>query len=159
MMTINNRAIRYLMPALLLSGLFLFGEVSAHGGATGIVKERMDLMKSMGDRMKKMAAMVKGKETFDAAWIAVSAQEIKQAAPEIAHLFPEGSLHKPSEALPRIWQERGRFDEMTEQMILEAGRLSDLATAGDRRSIMLQFTRLGKTCSACHTDFREKDKD
>lgn len=159
-MIMNKKsAALFTMPVLLLSGLFIFSEVSAHGGATGVVKERMELMKSMGDRMKKIAAMVKGKETFDAAWIAVSAQEIKQAAPEIAHLFPEGSLHKPSEALPRIWQERGRFDEMTEQMILEAGKLSDLATAGDRRSIMLQFTRLGKTCSACHTDFREKDKD
>ena len=159
MMTINNRAIRYLMPALLLSGLFLFGEVSAHGGATGIVKERMDLMKSMGDRMKNMGDMVKGKVAFDSASIAASAQEIKQAAPEITHLFPEGSSHKPSEALPRIWEERGKFDELTENMILEAGKLSDVAVSGDRRSIMVQFTKLGKTCSSCHTDFRKKQED
>jgi len=158
MMMNKSRSIYCAIAALLLSGLFLFGEVSAHGGATGVVKERMELMKSMGERMKEMGAMVKGKVTFDAASMAVSAEEIKQAGAEISHLFPEGSSHKPSEALPRIWEERGQFDEMTEKMILEAGKLSDLAVAGDRRSIMVQFIKLGKTCSACHTDFRKKQE-
>lgn len=146
----------FAMPALLVSGLVLFSEVNAHGGATGVVKERMELMKSMGDRMKSMGDMVKGKVAFDAASIAVTAREIQQAAPEITHLFPEGSSHKPSEALPSIWEERGRFDELTEKMIQEAGKLSDVATAGDRRSILIQFTKLGKTCSSCHTDYRKK---
>ncbi|WP_051301711.1 c-type cytochrome [Sedimenticola selenatireducens] len=159
MMLKKNRATLFVLFVLLLFGLFLLGEASAHGGATGVVKERMELMKSMGDQMKKMGAMVKGKETFDAASIAVSAQEIKQAAPEITHLFPEGSSHNPSEALPRIWEERGRFDELTEKMILEAGKLSDLAIEEDRRSIVVQFTKLGKTCSACHTDFRKKQEE
>ena len=147
------------MPVLLLSAVFVVGEVSAHGGATGVVKERMELMKSMGDQMKDMAEMIKGKVAFDAASIAVSAQDIKRAAPEISHLFPEGSLHKPSEALPRIWEEREQFDQLTEKMIEEAGKLSDLGIAGNKRSIMVQFTKLGKTCSSCHTDFRKKQED
>ena len=159
MITNKKNAALHIMPVLLLSGLFIFGEVDAHGGATGVVKERMELMKSMGDRMKKMGDMVKGKVAFDSASIAASAQEIKQAAPEITHLFPEGSSHKPSEALPRIWEERGKFDELTESMILEAGKLNDVASAGDRRSIMVQFTKLGKTCSSCHTDFRKKQEN
>jgi len=156
---IRNITVLGALPVLLLSGLFLFSEVSAHGGATGVVKERMELMKSMGDRMKEMGDMVKGKVAFDSASIAASAEEIKQAAPDIAHLFPEGSSHKPSEALPRIWEKRGKFDELTENMILEAGKLNDVAIAGDRRSIMVQFTKLGKTCSSCHTDFRKKQEE
>jgi cytochrome c556 len=159
MMKIRNRAIHYAMPVLLVSAVIVVGEVSAHGGATGVVKERMELMKSMGDQMKKMADMVKGKVAFDASSIADSALEIKQAAPEINQLFPEGSLHKPSEALPRIWEEREQFDELTERMVEEAGKLSDLAITGDKRSIMSQFTRLGKTCSSCHTDYRKKQED
>lgn len=159
MTTIKNISALCAIPALLLSGLFLFSEVSAHGGATGVVKERMELMKSMGDQMKRIGAMVKGKVTFDSESIAVSAREIKQAAPKTTHLFPEGSTHKPSEALPRIWEDRKKFDELTESMMLEAGKLNDLAIAGDRRSILIQFTRLGKTCSSCHTDFRKKQED
>ena len=159
MKTIKNRTIYYALPALILSGLVVFTEVGAHGGATGVVKERMDLMKSMGDQMKTMGEMMKGKRAFDAAAIANSALDISRVAPEINHLFPQGSLHKPSEALPRIWQERDQFDELTRNMIKEADKLSNLASTGERRSILIQFTRLGKTCSSCHTDFRKKQKD
>jgi cytochrome c556 len=147
------------MSALALSGIFLFGEVSAHGGATGVIKERMELMKSLGDRMKEMGAMVKGKAPFDAAAMADSARKIQQTAPEIAHLFPEGSLHKLSKALPAVWKEREKFNELTERLIQEAGNLNDVAMTGDRRSMMIQFTKVGKTCSSCHTDFRKKKKD
>ena len=159
MNTIRSSLVLSAMSVLLLSGILLLGEVSAHSGATGVVKERMELMKSMGDRMKKMGNMVKGKIPFDSASIAVSTEEIEQAAPKIAHLFPEGSTHKPSEALPRIWEERERFDELTEKMIQEAGKLGDVATGGDKRSILIQFTKLGKTCSSCHTDFRKKKEN
>jgi len=156
MMVTRSSTIFYFMSALLLSGLFLLGEVSAHGGATGVVKERMELMKSLGDRMKTMAAMVKGKAPFDAVAMADSAREIQQTAPDITHLFPEGSLHKPSEALPSVWEEREKFNELAEGLIREAGNLNGVAMAGDRRSIMIQFTKVGKTCSSCHTDFRKK---
>ena len=159
MMAIRNATIFYFMTALVLSGLFLLGEVSAHGGATGVVKERMELMKSLGDRMKKMGAMVKGKAPFDATAMADSAREIQQTAPEITHLFPEGSLHKPSEALPSVWEERDKFNDLAESLIQEAGNLNDVAIIGDRRSIMIQFTKVGKTCSSCHTDFRKKKAD
>ena len=100
--------------------------------------------------------MVKGKTAFDAAAMADSAREIQQTAPEITHLFPEGSLHKPSEALPSVWEEREKFNELAESLIREAGNLNGVAMAGDRRSIMIQFTKVGKTCSSCHTDFRKK---
>lgn len=159
MITIRKATIFSFMSALVLSGLFLAGEVSAHGGATGVVKERMELMKSLGDRMKEMGAMVKGKAAFDAATMADSAREIQQTAPEITHLFPEGSLRKPSEALPSVWEEPEKFNELAESLIREAGNLNDVAMAGDRRSIMIQFTKVGKTCSSCHTDFRKKKAD
>ncbi len=159
MTKIKNLTALLTMSALLLPGLFLIGEVSAHGGAAGVVKERMELMKSMGDRMKQMGDMMKGKLPFDAASIAVSAGKIEKSAPEIVHLFPERITYNPSEALPRIWEERERFDALAEQMVREAGKLSDVAAGGDQRSTMVQFARLGKTCSSCHTDFRKKPEN
>lgn len=130
----------------------------AHGRATGVVKERMELMKSLGDRMKETGAMVKGKTAFRSEIIASNAREIQQTAPDIIRLFPQGSLKMPTEALPRIWEEWDRFNEMTDRLIREAGKLSDVAIAGDRREIMIQFTKVGKTCSSCHTDFRKKSE-
>lgn len=35
--------------------------VSAHSGAKGIVKERMELMKDIGKAMKQLSAMARGK--------------------------------------------------------------------------------------------------
>lgn len=147
-----------LCAAVLLSGLIISGFTLAHQGATGVVKERMELMKALGDHMKSMAAMVKGKVPFDAGQMAAGAQAIQDKAPKMVHLFPEGSLRKPSEALPSIWQQWDKFSELAERLTSEAGGLSDIAVAGSRREIMVQFTRVGKTCSGCHTDFRKEQK-
>ena len=40
--------------------------VSAHGGASGIVKERMDAMGMMGDAVKALKDMMQGKADYDA---------------------------------------------------------------------------------------------
>lgn len=158
-MLMNRSALPFICTSALLLCLTVPGFAAAHGGATGVVKERMEMMKSLGDRMKSMAAMVRGKVPFDAAEMAAAAQEIQDKAPEITQLFPEGSLRKPSEALPSIWQEWDRFSEMAEQLGSEASGLNDIAIAGSRREIMRQFTRVGKACSGCHTDFRVEQKE
>ena len=155
-MTMNKSVLFLVSTAVLLLGLSFTGFVGAHGGATGVVKERMELMKSLGDRMKEMGAMMKGKVAFSSEVIAANASEIQQVSPEILRLFPEGSLKKPSEALPRVWEEWDRFNEMTDRLTGEAGKLNDVAITGTRREIMIQFTKVGKTCSSCHTDFRKK---
>ena len=46
------------------------------------------------EMMKEMEAMVKGKEPFRPEIFSTNARDIQQAAPEITHLFPEGSLKK-----------------------------------------------------------------
>ena len=155
-MKMSKSVLFVISTTVLVLGLAFSGFVGAHGGATGVVKERMELMKLLGDRMKEMGAMVKGKLAFKSEIIAANAREIQKAAPDIIRLFPKGSLKKPTEALPRIWEEWDRFNEMTDHLTREAGKLNDVAIAGTRREIMVQFTKVGKTCSSCHTDFRKK---
>ncbi|MGD9501441.1 MAG: cytochrome c, partial [Methyloceanibacter sp.] len=48
----------------------------AHEGATGVVKERMDLMDSQKDAMKVIGDMAKDKTPFDAEAAAKAANEI-----------------------------------------------------------------------------------
>lgn len=97
--------------------------VVAHGGATGIVKKRMDFMESMGDAMKEVTAMMRGKQIYDAARLRKLAGTIGDHGGEaLTKLFPEGSLDKPTEALPAIWTDWERFSAL-------ANRLSDYATA------------------------------
>jgi cytochrome c556 len=75
----------------------------AHEGATGVVKERMDLMESQKDAMKLIGDMAKGKTPFDAAKAAEAARDISVTAKKIPELFPEGSGGDKSEALPAVW--------------------------------------------------------
>lgn len=97
--------------------LFATAGVFGHGGATGIVKERMDLMGVIGDAMKTLTAMMRGKEPYDAARVRSNARAIAEhGGKRLRDLFPEGSLDHPSEALPAIWTDWERFSALSEQL-------------------------------------------
>ena len=99
-----------------------------HGGATGIVKERMDAMSAMGDAVKSLSAMMRGETPYDAEAIRAEARKIRQHAGEaITRLFPEGSGGGPSEAKPEIWSSWDDFAAMAEELELLAGGLADAA--------------------------------
>lgn len=83
----------------------------AHGGATGIVKERMDLMDAIGKAHKKLTAMFKGVEAYDPRSVRMQAELIGRHAGEaMTRLFPNGSMTGPTEARPEIWR---NWDEFT----------------------------------------------
>lgn len=138
---------------LLVSTLLL-----AHSGASGVVKERMDLMKSVGEEMKAIGAMIKGQQPFDAVKIRDGAALIAQKSGEVEALFPEGSLEQPTEALASIWDRWADFSQLTQRLGQEAQQLSRKAEEGDRREVTRQFVALGKVCSGCHTDFRKEQE-
>ena len=130
----------------------------AHGGATGIVKERMDAMEVMGKAMKSVGAMIKGQAAYDPAGIEAAAEVIAQHARDIPTLFPDSheSRHgKVTDALPAIWEQKDRFDQLAADMLREAQTLSANAQEAEKRTVRLQFAKTAKVCSACHTAFRK----
>jgi cytochrome c556 len=89
----------------------------AHSGASGVVKERMDVMEGIGDSMEILVDMFKGKTPFDSGQIKDAAARIRDhAGDNIVRLFPEGSLHEPSEALPEIWEDWDEFETLAMQL-------------------------------------------
>ena len=154
----NIRILTITAFSLLSLGTLTTSLVQAHSGATGVVKERMTVMSNIGKNMKKMAAMVKGKETFDAAKMAQHAQSIADVAPEVNELFPKDSIYGPSEALPAIWEEWDDFASLNQRLTEETTKLQEIAKSGDRRAITMQFAKVGKVCSSCHTDYRKKQE-
>lgn len=93
------------------------GVASAHGGATGVVKERMDAMEAMKDSMKTVSDMFKGKTKYDAEQVKQSAKVIQIHSGEaLTSLFPEGSLKHPSEAKTEIWKEWDKFSKLAEHL-------------------------------------------
>ncbi len=141
--------------ALVASILSASGLAYSHSGATGIVKHRMDAMSDIAKSMKAIGAMIKGETGFDAAVVKSAASSIAGHAERIPELFPEGSMDKPSEALPSIWEDWAGFTSIAKDMGREA---KELAAAADGASqidqIKAPFGALAKTCKACHSDFR-----
>ncbi len=132
---------------------------SAHGGAKGVVKERMDLMKDMADAMKAMGPMFKGEAPFDASVVARSARHLAEHAEAIPKLTPAGSDDPPSEALPAIWRDWDGYVDDAERLASEGAALLAIAENGaDPAEARSQFARVAKTCSNCHDSFR-KPKD
>ena len=89
----------------------------AHGGATGIVKERMDGMSAMGKAVKELTPMMRGQTTYDADQVRSAADVmVTHAGQQMTRLFPEGTGGMLSEALPAVWENWQEFQELAEQL-------------------------------------------
>jgi predicted CxxxxCH...CXXCH cytochrome family protein len=139
---------------LLLTGTLAI----AHEGVTGVIKERMDLMERQKDDMKLIGDMAKGKTPFDAAKAAEAARDLSVTSKKIAELFPEGSLHEKSEALPAIWENWDRFTANAEDLDRVAAELATTLDAGNP-DWTGSFQKVSDACKACHQDFRAKKKE
>ncbi len=145
------------VPAALLFLLFSgFAGLNAHDGATGIVKERMVLMKDIGAGMKKVRDMIRGKAAFDAAAIVTVGDRIAAHGKKVPDLFPPGTVSDITRAAPGIHRDWTGFTALSDRMRLAASDLAAAARSGDRKAVGNAFRALGKTCSACHRDFRRK---
>lgn len=88
----------------------------AHGGATGIVKERMDGMATMGGAVKTISRMFRS-GNYDAELVKTGADAIlKHSGEQLLSLFPKGSDGGSSEAKPEIWTDWDGFESLAEQL-------------------------------------------
>ncbi|WP_281685101.1 c-type cytochrome [Thalassobaculum salexigens] len=141
--------------ALFAAALVPAPSVQAHDGATGIVKERMDLMKALGDDVKRLARMFKGETSYDPEAIsAVAARIERRSGGDMLELFPEGSSGHPSEAKQDIWRHWPEFEAKADELATRASVLAAVADAG-KGDARAAFGRLAGTRKACHQDFKE----
>ena len=142
-----------------LVGLATFTTLAlAHEGATGVVKERMDLMKGQQKQMKLIGDMAKGKVKFDAAKAAAAARDLGTTTKKIPDLFPEGSNGHPSEALDAVWKEWDRFTSTAKDAEAAASALAATLDGPPGEEWKAGFKTLTDACKACHQDFRSEEK-
>ena len=114
-----------------LAALITTAVALAHGGATGIVKERMDAMGVMGDSVKTLSAMMRGETKYDEAVVRKEAARIKAHGGEaMTGLFPEGTDGAPSEAKPEIWSNWDEFETLAKRLEVLATGLDAAAANG-----------------------------
>ncbi len=158
-----------LAASVLAVWLISMGNADAHGGAKGIVKQRMNAMSEMKDAMKALkAALPDVAESATARRHGVLAAKLirDRAGKHLTRLFPAGSLEKSSEATPVVWEEWPRFEtsalEMQSVADALAARLARNANPGRipanlrGLSATALFERTAGTCKSCHNDFRQR---
>lgn len=112
-----NQKISY--PGPLACGVLLVSAIAAfgHGGATGIVGERMMGMMMLSEQVKLLAPIADAPAAGDLDAIRSASEMIAMhAGPAMTELFPEGSLEAPSEAKPEIWQRWQEFEGYAERL-------------------------------------------
>ena len=103
----------------------------AHKGATGVVLERMQGMTALGDVVKKLTPMMRGRTPFDADQVRAGADVmVTHAGQQMTSLFPEGSVQPVSKVLPSVWEDWDEFVELAEQLELRAEGLKLSADVG-----------------------------
>lgn len=124
-----------------LCAVALSALVWGHSGATGIVKQRMDLMDSLKQAMKVLKPIFRNKVVYDVVEVKNNALIIRDnAANHMTKLFPAGSLDHPSEAKPDIWQDWEGF----EQLANDLQRLSQaLHDGAENRQASVENTSIG----------------
>ena len=141
----------YVTIALIATG----SAVLAHSGVKDPdVMKRMVGMSTLADQMKIIGAMHKRQAPFDAAAVDAALDRIAAEADAIPALFENAAQDPKSEALPAIWED---FDTFTAQAVDLRDAARDLSGTieqqGDLKQVM---NEIGKTCGACHADFRAK---
>ena len=111
--------------------------VLAHGGATGIVKERMDAMSAMGDSIKKLVPVMQGKAPYDPGLVRDTAALIgKHSGETLTKLFPAGSGGGRSDAKVEIWDDWEEFSKLANRLKVLSqglGLAADNGLAGTTR--------------------------
>ena len=154
----RKRTLRILIGAITALTMTASITAIAHEGAHGVVKERMDGMKAIGQQVKVMVPMMKGALPYDPDAVEKSAGIIESHAGEkLTKLFPEGSDGEPSEALPEIWEDWSKFTDLASQLETRAAELKTVAAnQGSEDAFKGALVNVLKTCKSCHNDFREK---
>ena len=129
----------------------------AHDGATGVVKQRMDMMSDVASSMKTLGQMLKGEVDYNADTAQSAALKIEKHSKHFLNLFPEGSTQEPREALPAVWENWDDFKQQLEVMANLSNELATIAASStSAEEIKTQFSNLGKTCGMCHKKYRQK---
>ncbi|MEO8548257.1 MAG: cytochrome c [Sphingomicrobium sp.] len=129
----------------------------AHDAAMQRMHERHDGMERIGKSFKAAGRTLKSGSP-DLAVVRSSAATIALLASKTPTWFPAGTgpdIGKTG-AKPAIWQKPADFVAKDTAMRQAAAAFDAAAKSGDMAAIGARFGALGKTCKACHDDYRSE---
>ena len=123
-----------------------------HEHATGVVRERMELMTDMGKRLVTISKRLRANKELDRIERPIPVLSMNWRV-KITEEFPPGSTQSPTAAKPVIWQQWDDFTEKAKKLETEAEKLSKIS-AGDGDAMRAQFRAVAYACDGCHETYR-----
>ncbi|MFN4140977.1 c-type cytochrome [Aestuariivirga sp.] len=143
--------VSYILTALILSSAAM-----AHEGSSGIVLERMELMKVMEREMKAIGGMLLSEQSIDPASLQPHVKALHEACHTIGNKFPPGSDGSHSHALPAVWERPAEFQRLMKQLHEASELLLETSwSSTDRQKLMSATKGVGSVCQSCHEQFKK----
>ena len=122
-----------------------------------LVKQRQAVMTLQGKYFGPIAGMASGKVSpYNADVVARSATYLENLTQMAWDGFHESTKDEKSRALPEVWSQKAKFDDLAQRLQAETAKLGELARAKNEAGVKQQFAAVGKVCGACHDGFRTK---
>ena len=145
---------------LLAIGATLPMAMAQEGDVQSLIEQRHQEMKANGRAMKQLGGIFRGDMPYERNAVIEAAEILsKYSGAESVTLFPDNSLeHSGSDARIEIAENRDRFEQIFSDLNASSKELINLARgSGSDMEMRAVFSKVAKTCSACHSNFRAKN--
>lgn len=151
-----NHLHRGSIAALTFISIGLAAPVNA--GSADIIASRIAAYRGVGVTFKNVNDELRT-GTPNSYVLQYSARKIGQFANQQYELFPKGTGPEAGKtrALPSIWRNPAAFKKAQDDFSQKALAFVAATKSGNLDRIRGAARELGRTCSACHRDFREDD--
>jgi cytochrome c556 len=120
------------------------------------IKYRKGAFTVMASHFGRIAAMAQGKAPFDAGAAAANAEIVATLAKLPFTAFGEGTGSGDTRAKPEVWSEADKYKAAAQKMQDEVVKLNAAAKSGSLDQIKAAVGETGKSCKACHDNFRKE---
>lgn len=142
--------------ALAVVAMCSAGAVQAQQKPEDIIKYRQSALFLLGQHFGPIAAMAQGKMPYDKNAAASHAALAETLASLPWDRFAPGTDKGNTKAKPEVWTNQADFKAKADKMQEEVAKLAQVAKTGDFDALKAQVGATGKSCKACHDEYRNK---
>jgi cytochrome c556 len=120
------------------------------------IKQRKAAFNVIAYNFGSIGAMVNNRKPYNKEEAIRNAATASAVAWQPYEFFMAGTDSGDTKAKPNIWTDMAKFKLGGEKMGTEMARLAAVARDGDQAALKAQFGEVGKTCKACHDDYKKE---
>jgi cytochrome c556 len=121
-----------------------------------LVKQRQAAMVLQSKYFGPLAGMAQGKVPYDANVVRRNAGYLEVLSKLPWDGFNASTKGEKSRALSAVFTDSAKFKQAADRFEQETTKLAQVSKSGDEAAVKSQIQAVGKACSGCHDDFREK---